>query len=164
MERFPGGLVFKARRLLYHSTLGPRVIKKGEEKKDARQSRLQIALRTARAPHAFRVQGLGFRVGNFSKIGDHVSGEQRVKLPPLRLETFPSAPREASLGVPLGVPQGNSPPLGPWHFSRIFGHFLKLRPPYMGSPPPYQVTPWRCGIYPRNHPTAQAYLTQFVCQ
>ena len=30
MQRFRGGLVFKAHRLLYHSTLGLRVIKKGE--------------------------------------------------------------------------------------------------------------------------------------
>ena len=28
VKRFPGGLVFKAHRLLYHSTLGVRVIKK----------------------------------------------------------------------------------------------------------------------------------------
>ena len=28
VKRFRGGLVFKARRLLYHSTLGSRVIKK----------------------------------------------------------------------------------------------------------------------------------------
>ena len=28
MKRFRGGLVYKARRLLYHSTLGSRVIKK----------------------------------------------------------------------------------------------------------------------------------------
>ena len=31
MQRFRGGLVFKAHRLLYHSTLGLRVIKKEEE-------------------------------------------------------------------------------------------------------------------------------------
>ena len=28
VKRFPGGLVFRAHRLLYHSTLGSRVIKK----------------------------------------------------------------------------------------------------------------------------------------
>ena len=33
MELFRGGLVFKARRLLYHSTLGARVIKKKKKKK-----------------------------------------------------------------------------------------------------------------------------------
>ena len=31
MQRFRGGLVFKALRLLYHSTVGVRVIKKEEE-------------------------------------------------------------------------------------------------------------------------------------
>ena len=31
VKRFRGGLVFKAHRLLYHSTLGVRVIKKKEE-------------------------------------------------------------------------------------------------------------------------------------
>jgi len=40
------GLVFKANRLLYHSTLGLRVIK--QKKKDE--------------PAGFRVQGSGFRV------------------------------------------------------------------------------------------------------
>ena len=32
-KRFRGGLVFKAHRLLYHSTLGSRVIKKKKKKK-----------------------------------------------------------------------------------------------------------------------------------
>ena len=32
VQRFRGGLVLKARRLLYHSTLGLRVIKKKKEK------------------------------------------------------------------------------------------------------------------------------------
>ena len=32
MKRFRGGLVFKAHRLEYHSTLGCRVIKKKEDK------------------------------------------------------------------------------------------------------------------------------------
>ena len=31
VKRFPGGLVFKAHRLLYHSTLGLRVIKRERE-------------------------------------------------------------------------------------------------------------------------------------
>ena len=38
MKRFRGGLVFKAHRLLYHSTLGLRVIKK---KKKVKEERLQ---------------------------------------------------------------------------------------------------------------------------
>jgi len=33
VERFRGGLVFKAHRLLYHSTLGSRVLKKKKKKK-----------------------------------------------------------------------------------------------------------------------------------
>jgi len=34
VKRFRGGLVFKAHRLLYHSTLGLRVIKKKKKKKE----------------------------------------------------------------------------------------------------------------------------------
>ena len=34
MKRFRGGLVFKAHRWLYHSTLGSRVIKKKRKNKD----------------------------------------------------------------------------------------------------------------------------------
>jgi hypothetical protein len=36
VERFRGGLVFKARGLLNHSTLGSRVVKKQEKKKKRR--------------------------------------------------------------------------------------------------------------------------------
>jgi len=32
MQRFRGGLVFKAHRLVYHSTLGSRVIKRGRRR------------------------------------------------------------------------------------------------------------------------------------
>ena len=46
MKRFRGGLVFKAHRLLYRSTLGLRVIKKKKKVQGL----------------GFRVQGLGFRV------------------------------------------------------------------------------------------------------
>ena len=35
VEQFRGGLVFKAHRLLYHSTLGLRVIQKKEKKLDS---------------------------------------------------------------------------------------------------------------------------------
>ena len=49
MKRFRGGLVFKARRLLYHSTLGSRVIQK------KKQGKVQ---------GEFGVQGLGSRVGD----------------------------------------------------------------------------------------------------
>ena len=34
VQRFRGGLVFKAHRLVYHSTLGLRVIKKKKKRKD----------------------------------------------------------------------------------------------------------------------------------
>ena len=40
LQRFRGGLVFKAHRLLYHSTLGSRVIKKKEMKNLDPESRL----------------------------------------------------------------------------------------------------------------------------
>jgi len=39
VQRFRGGLVFKAHRLLYHSTLGLRIIKKREEKLGFEESR-----------------------------------------------------------------------------------------------------------------------------
>ena len=51
VKRFRGGLVFEAHRLLYHSTLGLRVIKKKEKKM------------------SFTVQGSGFRVqGSGSRV------------------------------------------------------------------------------------------------
>jgi len=56
VQRFLGGLVFKAHRLLYHSTLGLRVIKK---------KRLGVGAATLACRFegvGFRVQGLGFRV------------------------------------------------------------------------------------------------------
>ena len=40
VKRFRGGLVFKARRLLYHSTLGLRVIEKKREEEQPLQERL----------------------------------------------------------------------------------------------------------------------------
>ena len=61
VQWFRGGLVFKAHGLLYHSTVGPRVMKK---KKTAGQRR------TFRAGFGFRVSGFGFRV---SGIGFRVS-------------------------------------------------------------------------------------------
>jgi hypothetical protein len=47
VERFRGGLVFKAHRLLYHSTLGSRVIKK--KKKYGEGQDLMAAYRARRA-------------------------------------------------------------------------------------------------------------------
>jgi len=44
VQRFRGGLVFKADRLVCHSTLGLRVIKKKKKKRSARQ-RLARSLR-----------------------------------------------------------------------------------------------------------------------
>ena len=45
MQRFRGGLVFKARRLLYHSNLGLRVMRKMEKRKaHVRQSRPDASL------------------------------------------------------------------------------------------------------------------------
>ena len=37
VKRFRGGLVFKAHRLVYHSTLGWRIIKKKEEERVGRK-------------------------------------------------------------------------------------------------------------------------------
>ena len=61
VQRFRGGLVFKAHRLVYHSTLGLRVIKK---KKKVEGSGFSDAfVRTEFAQFTcFRVQGSGSRV------------------------------------------------------------------------------------------------------
>ena len=56
MERFRGGLVFKARRLVYHSILGSRVIKK--KKKDLLVARVEGESFVARLDHL--VKDLGF--------------------------------------------------------------------------------------------------------
>jgi len=49
VQRFRGGLVFKAHRLLYHSTLGLRAIKKKKKRKRRHlRSLLQIASAEAR--------------------------------------------------------------------------------------------------------------------
>ena len=58
MKRFRGGLVFKAHRLLYHSTLGSRVIKKKRKKNllhinpaaDAAEAGKEIANQTIKFP------------------------------------------------------------------------------------------------------------------
>ena len=51
MQRFRGGLVIKAHRLLYHSTLGVRVIRKKEKK-------FRVWVECC----VLRVQGAGFNV------------------------------------------------------------------------------------------------------
>ena len=61
MKRFPGGLVFKAHRLLYHSTLGSRVIKKkkggecdqGRDEGNARARQAKLHLQPP-APHSLQ--------------------------------------------------------------------------------------------------------------
>ena len=71
VERFRGGLVSKAQRLLYHSTLGLRVMKKNKTKDclgvaeagvefDAPHSAVEAHERSCHS--GFRVQGSGFRV------------------------------------------------------------------------------------------------------
>jgi len=57
VQRFRGGLVFKAHRLLYHSTLGLRVIKKKKRRKGGGETR-RVMVKGFR----FRFGGLGFRV------------------------------------------------------------------------------------------------------
>ena len=58
MKRFRGGLVFKALRLVYHSTLGSRVIKKKKKKgKEEEEDLLLHALvRRPLSLHLFRAQ------------------------------------------------------------------------------------------------------------
>ena len=51
VQRFRGGLVCKARRLVYHSTLGLRVIKKKKKKKTTADAQL------LGAEHAARISG-----------------------------------------------------------------------------------------------------------
>ena len=59
MKQFRGGLVFKAHRLVYHSTLGLRVIKKKKKKKKTGfEPRLEMAThatptRAPNRPHFF---------------------------------------------------------------------------------------------------------------
>ena len=57
VQRFRGGLVFKAHRLVYHSTLGWRVIKKKKMRACPRGR-----LRGKGQGSVFRIQGLGLRV------------------------------------------------------------------------------------------------------
>ena len=64
MQRFRGGLVFKAHRLLYHTTLGLRVIKK-KEKKGVGCTRYVGMFDEILVPDVslrLRVWGLGYRV------------------------------------------------------------------------------------------------------
>jgi len=63
VQRFRGGLVFKAHRLLYHSTLGLRVIKKKRRR----------ALRVAASALGYVASGTEFRVPSF---GYRVSGTE----------------------------------------------------------------------------------------
>ena len=50
VQRFRGGLVFKAHGLLYHSTLSLRVIKKKKKKKKIRQPRSSSRTPCSRVP------------------------------------------------------------------------------------------------------------------
>ena len=63
MKRFRGGLVFKASRLVYHSTLGLRVIKK--KKKDL------------------------FEAGREARVGPHLRPDLERDLPIVRLVSGP---------------------------------------------------------------------------
>jgi len=60
VQRFRGGLVFKALRLLYHSTLGLRVIKK--KKREVQGARIRVwgsgfRVRSRVQDSLFRIQG-----------------------------------------------------------------------------------------------------------
>ena len=52
VQRFQGGLVFKAHTLLYHSTLGLRVIKKKKKKKKKMRTLAKALARRAALPTA----------------------------------------------------------------------------------------------------------------
>ena len=66
MKRFRGGLVFKAHRLVYHSTIGVRVIKKRGKNVPAVGEPAPPAIgaghRSDQSSVGFRVSGVGIRV------------------------------------------------------------------------------------------------------
>jgi len=62
VKRFRGGLVFKAHGLLYHSTLGSRVIKKKKEEDTRTTSTRKRESAAYPSLSGFKVQGLGFEV------------------------------------------------------------------------------------------------------
>ena len=65
VKRFRAGLIFKAHRLLYHSALGLRVIKKKKKCRGKRARRKTFRVQTVVfgiQGSGFRVQGSGFRV------------------------------------------------------------------------------------------------------
>jgi hypothetical protein len=69
VEQFRGGLVLEARRLLYHSTLGSRVLKKGEEEEEKKVISLKLGTRSK-----VLSEGLGIRVqGVEASEGDLLS-------------------------------------------------------------------------------------------
>ena len=61
MERFRGGLVFKAHRLLYHSTLGARVIKRGAVLHAADEPRLVLGFQRSVLIRQRNRLGVAFR-------------------------------------------------------------------------------------------------------
>ena len=70
MERFRGGLAFKAHRLVYHSTLGSRVIRE-EERRRVQGSGFRVQGSGFRVQGSgFRVQGSEFRVQGSGEAGD----------------------------------------------------------------------------------------------
>jgi hypothetical protein len=76
VQWFRGGLVFKAHELLYHSTVGPRVMKKKNTAGQRRTLRAGFGSRVS--DFGFRVLGFGFRVSGFgfrvSGFGSRISG------------------------------------------------------------------------------------------
>ena len=93
VRRFRGGLVFEAHRLLYHSTLGWRVIKKKKKKKKllgsrANESALFRGLRVSTPKH-----GLGFRdVGCMDHTHNTLKpAPQTLTPPPRRICPLPRA-------------------------------------------------------------------------
>jgi hypothetical protein len=71
MERFRGGLVFNTHRVLYHSTLGSRVIKKKEEKRGHTRSRSATSAEAASTCTRFTLHFGHIMIT--SRISKHIS-------------------------------------------------------------------------------------------
>ena len=69
MKRFRGGLVFKSHRLLYHSTLGSKVIKKRRRSKGAGVGLQGHSSCIRNSGFGLCVRAFGFRVEDKNQVG-----------------------------------------------------------------------------------------------
>jgi len=114
VKRFRGGLVFKARRLLYHSTLGLRVIKKkyrvAHHAEELRDHRHHPGERAGDPPHQppDLLYGIRLAVGSLSKrrwasrVSSEVNGEVKRRRRACRRSPAPTT---------RSAPDPNSPEL-----------------------------------------------------